>query len=32
MKILKNIIFDAEESTTINGPFEVGLGAELEIK
>lgn len=27
-----NVIFDAKESTTINGTFEVQLGSELEIK
>jgi len=27
-----NVIFDAEESTTINGPFEVKVGSTLEIK
>jgi hypothetical protein len=27
-----NVIFDAEESTTINGTFEVKVGSTLEIK
>jgi hypothetical protein len=27
-----NVIFDADESTTINGPFEVKIGSTLEVK